>query len=182
MLASQRGDVADASRVLDDALSQLVALSATEPADSKVALRLAKAWRLEAQFQYSAGRGDGAASAKQAIAIGEALLKENGLANGDVGDLAAAYVVAGQIAAMSGESAESSRDWQRADELLAPKIRGSGDWRLLDPSARAAAFLGRTSEARATIEKLKQFGYVPLDPWPALDRSDAARNPDPQPK
>ena len=97
-----------------------------------------------------------------------------------MGECATAFIVSGEIAAKSGDAGEAHRAWIRADKLLAPWIRASRDWRLLDPAARVATCLGRSGQARATIDRLNSFGYVPLDPWPDQDRSDAAKNPEPQ--
>jgi tetratricopeptide (TPR) repeat protein len=180
MLARQRGDMDDAGRGADEALSKLRALSDTEPADRANAIRLAIAWRLEAQILFSAERAGGRAAAMQAVEIAEKLLGGGRAPDGDLGEFATAYVVAGEIAARAGDGGEAYRDWGRAAELLSPRIPGSRDWRLLDPAARAAALTGRTAEARAIIEELHHFGYVPLDPWPALDRPAAANSTVPQ--
>jgi len=181
-LARQRGDTAEAGRLVDEALPQVETLSTAEPSDRALALGLAIWWRLRAQLQSAAGQPDAAASAKRAVAVGERLVREGYATDADVGECATACVVSGEIAAMSGDGVESRREWLRAAELLAPRVRGSSDWRLLDPAARAAAGTGRSAEARATIGKLNLLGYVPLDPWPSMDLSGAARSPDAQPK
>ena len=181
-LARQRGDVADAGRMMDEAMPQLEALSAAEATDHDFALLLEAAWRLKAQIQTSAGLPDAAASARQAAGIGERLSREEGATDVDIGECATAYVVSGEIAAKSGDAAEARRDWLRAAELLAPRMHDSRYWRLLDPAARAAALMGRSGEARATIEKLDLLGYVPLEPWPYQDRPAAAKSSEQQPK
>jgi serine/threonine protein kinase/tetratricopeptide (TPR) repeat protein len=181
-LVNQRGDVAGANRIIDKTLSELEVLSASEPTSRYLAIELLRAWRLKARLQYLAGRTDAAASVAQAVGIVEKLSRADGAVDNEVGECAKAYVVFGEIAAKSGDAGEARRDWMRADELLAPRIRDSRDWRLLDPAARAAAWLGRSHEARATIDKLNSFGYVPLDPWPDQDRPAAAKYPEPQPK
>jgi hypothetical protein len=61
-------------------------------------------------------------------------------------------------------------------------MRGSRDWRLLDPYARSATRLGRFAEARDAIERLNQLGYVPTEPWPDLDKLTTAKFSDPQPR
>jgi len=85
-------------------------------------------------------------------------------------------VVAGEIAAQSGDDAAAQRHWQHAADLLAPRLPGTRDWRLLDPAARVAARLGRSAEAHDRIAQLTLLGYVPLDPWPDADRPGAARS------
>jgi eukaryotic-like serine/threonine-protein kinase len=181
MLARQSGDLADASRTVDEALDQLKALSAAEPTDHDIALMLAVAWRLKAQLQSVAGQPGAAASAMRAAGIGEKLARDEGASDVDVGECATAYVASGEIEARSGDAGEARRDWLRAAELVAPRIRESRNWRLLDPAARTAAWLGRPEEARATIERLSRLGYVPLEAWPDPGRAVAAKNPVPQP-
>jgi len=45
---------------------------------------------------------------------------------------------------------------------------------VLDPAAQALVLLGKTTEARPLIERLRRFGYHPLDPLAAsiLDTPD----------
>ena len=93
-----------------------------------------------------------------------------------MGECALAGVVAGEIAAQDGDSAVARSHWQHAADLLAPRLPGTRDWRLLDPAARAAIQLGHPEEARIIIAQLNSLGYVPLDPWPDVDRPGAARN------
>jgi hypothetical protein len=112
----------------------------------------------------------------QAIAIGERQFHEGHANDGDVGECATAYVALGTILSRSGNAAEARRDWRRASELIVSRKRGESDWRLLDPDARAAIWMGRSEEARATISRLTLLGYVPLDPWPDPDRPAATEN------
>src|ERR1019366_1168097 len=180
MLARQRGDPADAGRLVDDALPQLEAVSATEPSDRSIALRLATVWRLRAQLQPRASQQAAATAATHAVAIGERLLRDGRATDADVGECATAYVVSGEIASLLGDTAEARHDWLRAAEMLAPRTGRGRDWRLLDPGARAAAWMGRSDEARAAIRQLNLIGYVPLDPWPNPDLAAAVKSPDPQ--
>jgi serine/threonine protein kinase len=181
-MARQRGDIADAGRMLDESLPQLESMSAGEPTEHIFATLLMKAWRLKAQLQSMAGQADAAASATKAAAVAEKLSRAEGATDDELGQCARAFVVLGDVAAKSGDAGEARRNWLRAAALLAPRTNNSRDWRLLDPAARAAAGLGRSAEARATIEKLTLLGYVPLDPWPDLDRPADAKSSDPQPK
>jgi len=176
MLARQRGDLTEAARLVDEALPQLDALSATEPLDRSLSLWLATAWRLKAQLQSAVDRTNAAGSVKHAVGIGGKLISEGRVIDVDLGECATAYVVAGEIAKQSGDDIESHSDWARAAELLAPRMRDCRDWHLLDPAARAASWIGRSDEARAMITQLTLLGYVPLDPWPDSDRPAAARN------
>jgi hypothetical protein len=161
---------------LDEIRPQLESLVAAEPTDRTFVLRLAMAWRMEAQVRAAAERQDAAAAAARAVELGEKLIREGRTTNADAGECALACVVAGEIAARAENNAAARGYWQHAADLLAPRLPGTRDWRLLDPAARVAAWLGRSEEARAKIAQLTLLGYVPLDPWPDADRLGAARN------
>jgi tetratricopeptide (TPR) repeat protein len=178
MLARQQGDLPAAMRKLDETRPQLEILAAAEPTDRTFVLRLALAWRMEAQLRAAAGRLDAAAAAAKAVELGEKLVREGHALDVDVGECAMASVVSGEIAAHSGDGDAARRHWQHATDLLAPRLTGTRNWRLLDPAARAAAWLGRSTEAHDRIAQLNLLGYVPLDPWPDADRPAVARNPD----
>ena len=180
-LERRRGDVDDASRLVDETLPELEGLSARGPGSYLMELSLLEGWMLRAQLQSSAGSTEAAASAMQAVRIGEKLSREGDATDVAV-DCALAHVVSGEIAAKSGEAAKARRDWLRADELLASRVQGSRQWSILDPAARVAALLGRFDEARAKIDQLNLLGYVPLDPWPDMDRRADANSPGPQTK
>jgi tetratricopeptide (TPR) repeat protein len=180
MLVRQQGDLPAAARLVGEVRPQLESLSAAEPSDRAFVLWLVMAWRLEAQLRAAVGRQDAAAAASRAIELGDRLIREGRATDADVGECALACVVAGEIAAQVGDSAAARRHWQRVADLLAPRLAGTRDWRLLDPAARAAAWLGRSEEAHATIAQLNLLGYVPLDPWPVADRPSAARSSDHQ--
>jgi hypothetical protein len=122
---------------------------------------------VESQRCLAGGRPDAARDAARAIELGEGLVQDHGATAIEVGECAMAYLTAGEIALRAGERTAAQKDWQRAQELLAPRLANSRDWRLLDPAARVAAELGHPEEARALIAQLNQMGYVPLDPWPS---------------
>jgi hypothetical protein len=128
---------------------------------------------VESQLCLAVGRADAAGDAARAIEIGEGLVQDHGATAIEVGECAQAYLVAGEIALRAGERAAAEKDWQRASELLAPRLAHSRDWRLLDPAARIAAVLGQPEKASALIAQLSQMGYVPLDPWPSVNPPQA---------
>ena len=179
MLARQAGDLPAAARLLDEIRPQLESLVAAEPTDRTFVLRLAMAWRMEAQVRAAAGRSDAAAAASRAVELGEKLIREGRATDADAGECALACVVAGEIAAQAGNSAAARSHWQHAADLLAPRLPGTRDWRLLDPAARVAARLGRSEEAHDRIAQLNLLGYVPLDPWPDAAKSSVAPPPIP---
>jgi tetratricopeptide (TPR) repeat protein len=182
VLSRRQGDVAAATRYVDEVLPQFEAIAASEPTDHVIAMMVLKAWRLKAQLQAADGRADATNSALQAVGIGERLSRAGGLTDGEIGECARAYVVAGDIAARNGDDGGARRDYLRAAELVAPLLAATSYWQVLDPAARSAAALGRSAEARAAIEKLNLLGYVPVDPWPELERPGAAKISEQQPK
>jgi serine/threonine protein kinase len=176
LLARKQGDLATAARLVGEVRPELESLSAAEPSDRKFILWLVTAWRLEAQLRASGGRADAAAAAARAVDLGEKLIRQGRATNTDVGERALAGVLAGEIAALSNDLALARRHWQQVSDLLAPRLPNTRDWRLLDPAARAAAWMGRSEEAHAVVAQLNLLGYVPLDPWPEADRRGAARS------
>ena len=184
ILVRLQGDTAAAAGMLERVRPQLESLSAAEPTDRRFAHWLATAWRVEAQVREPSDIAAAAAAAARATELGEKAIREGRATDTDVGECATAFEVAGEIASQTGAGAAARNDWTRAAEMLAPRLNGTRDWRLLDPAARVAAKLGRSEDARATISKLTQLGYVPLDPWPDMDGSAAGRilNPKPRPQ
>ncbi len=181
MIARRNGDSRAASRLVDDIKPQLQRLAAAEPSDRAFTLWLMIALRLDAQLRAAAGHPDAAAAAAQAVELGERLIREGRATDADAGECALARVVTGDVASGAGDTTAARRHWQQAADLLAPRLPGTRDWRLLDPAARAAARLGRSAEARAVILQLNLLGYVPLEPWPNTDPAGTAEEPAHQP-
>ncbi len=180
-LLRQQGDSGAAARLIGEIRPELETLSAAEPSDRVFARWLAWAWRLEAQLNLGANRkSDALAAAMHAVEAGARLAQAGHATDGDLGELALASVVEAEIAAQTGDTVAAQRRWQEAAELLAPRLPGSHDWRLLDPAARAAARLGHTEEAHALLAQLSQIGYVPLEAWPDENRLDPAASSGPK--
>jgi tetratricopeptide (TPR) repeat protein len=167
MVGKSEGDASTAAHVMAEIRPRLEALAAAEPSDRGFAQLLALAWRVESRLCLAGDRPDAARDAARAIELGEGLVHDHGATAAEVGECARAYLAAGEIALRAGERTAAQKDWQRANELLAPRLANSRDWRLLDPAARVAAVLGHPEKARAFITQLSQMGYVPLDPWPS---------------
>ena len=169
-LDRRQGEIAEALRIVGDARPQVEAIAGNEPSNREYASLVLLALDLEARLEFIVKNGDAAATAAQALKAADVLSQATGARDDEVGECARALVLAGEIAASSGDPSRARSYWIRSAEMLAPRMTAGRDWRLLDPFARTAAFLGRTAEARAAIEELNQFGYVPIDPWPHLDR------------
>jgi hypothetical protein len=134
--------------------------------------RLIWASRIEAQLAATEKMPEALAAATRAVEACEKLLGEERASSAEIGEAAAAYVVLGEVVQRSGDPATARRHWEHAAELLAPKIIGTRDWRLLDPAARAALHLNRSAMATAIIGQLDRLGYVPFEPWPETNRLD----------
>ena len=166
VFARRRGDLASASTLIAGARPKLEELVAAEPSGRAYAHWVAEARLLEAQLSAGINPSAAAEHADRAVEVTATLERIGRAKNADVGGCAGACVVAGEIAAQSGDLGSAQKRWRRAEELLRPRLPDSRDWRLLDPAARAAAHLGRIDEARSIVAQLERFGYVPLDPWP----------------
>jgi tetratricopeptide (TPR) repeat protein len=59
--------------------------------------------------------------------------------------------------------------WAQAHALLAQRAADSHYWRVLDPWLRVCRLTGDAANAGIAFERLKASGYVPLEPWPAID-------------
>jgi tetratricopeptide (TPR) repeat protein len=173
IVSKSEGDATTAAGVVDEIRPQLETLATAEPSERGFAKWLALAWRVESQLCLAGGRADAAVDVARAIELGEGLVRDHGATAIEVGECAMAYLAAGEIALRAGDRTAAQKDWQRAQELLAPRLANSRDWRLLDPAARVAAVLGHPEKARALIARLSQMGYVPLDPWPNVNPPQA---------
>ncbi len=168
VLARHQNKLSESTALVEDTVRQLEKLTASE-SSGRARLWLAKAWRVASQLRAPTDRPSAIIAANRAVELGEILVRDTRAKNEITGEFATACVVAGEIAAKSGAPDAATRYWQRALEALAAAPRLSRDWRVLDPAARALFRLGRTDEARSKIDQLTGFGYVPLDPWPAIN-------------
>jgi tetratricopeptide (TPR) repeat protein len=165
-LARRQGNLTRAIALTTEVRPELELLVASEPSSRGYAQWLAKAWMLETQLSAGTDPAAVAVVAKRAVDVTESLVHDGRATRVDVAECAQACLVAGEAAAKAGNTALAQQHWQRAGELLGPRLPGSRDWRLLDPAARAAAALGRIDEARSIVALLDRLGYIPLDPWP----------------
>jgi tetratricopeptide (TPR) repeat protein len=165
-LLRANGDSPGIQQLLDEVRGGLENLARIEPTDRTITGHLTTTWRLEAEVRHAAGRPDAAAAVGHAIALGEDLMARDRVNDAFVGDFASVCVTAGLIARKAGDDAAALRYWQRAIDVVRARGRDFPDWRLLDPTARALAFLGRGDESRTIIERLHRLGYRPLEPWP----------------
>jgi len=167
------GDLPAAIRFLSESHDKLEVLVAAEPSSPVFTRLLAATWRLEGRIRMAAQHPNANDAVARALELGEALVKGARADNGTIGEFAQSSILAGRIALAQGQPDVARGHWNRALEVLAPRLGGSNDWHYLDPAAQALVLLGRTDEARPMIERLQRFGYHPLDPLAAsiLDAS-----------
>jgi eukaryotic-like serine/threonine-protein kinase len=168
MLLQVQGDLVSAARLIAEARTSGETLAKAEPADRSVAQMLATAWRVEAELRMLTGRADAAEAATRALSIGASLIVPPGANEGFLGEYFKAAVVAGMIADRDGDRPAALRHWQDVADAAERRRDSSNSWRVLDPTARALALLGRVEAGRAIVERLTGFGYQPLTPWPEV--------------
>ncbi len=157
-------DVTSAATLLATTRTKLEAMVAAEPTARVYTGRLAAAWLLEARLRRVSRRADFATAIDRAIELGELLISEN---RADVlvrWNAAQARLLAGRSTQSDGQPAAARLHWNRAIEDLGPHPDESNDWRILDPLAQAYTLLGNLDAARPASDRLRHFGYHPLDP------------------
>ncbi len=159
------GELNGIAPVLADCREKLEALVAAEPASRVFVGRLLTAWQLEARFRLAARLPDAAVAAERAIAIGDQLIREAKDERLVRFDWAQAQVLAGRIAKDAGNPAAARQHWQRVVDVLGTPAAASNDWHLLDPIAQALVLNEQPDLARSFIERLRRFGYRPVDPF-----------------
>jgi len=161
------GDISAATPILSETRAKLETLVKAEPSSLLFTRRLATAWQLEGRIRVAIQRADASEAIARAIDLGETLLQEARADNWAIWELTQSRILAGRIAYGLSQPDIAHRHWNRALEVLTPRLTDSNDWRFLDPAAQALVLLGRTEEARPLIEKLQRFGYHSLDPLAA---------------
>jgi tetratricopeptide (TPR) repeat protein len=179
-LLRQANDWTGTARVIGEVRPQLEKLSAAEPSDRVLVRWNVWALRLGAQAGAVIGQPDALAEAARAVELGEKLIHDDRATEIDLAECAFASLVRGEIALQSGDATAARLHWEHAGELIATRLPGTKDWRLLDPAARAALRLGRIDTAHALLAQLTQEGYVPLDPWPEANRLDGTKTSPPK--
>jgi tRNA A-37 threonylcarbamoyl transferase component Bud32 len=149
--------------LLDETRGGLEKLLEAEPASRLCARMLAAVWRLKARRLETSRPGEALAAAAQAIERGEKIVSEGRADNAALGEAAQARILAGRLAAASGQLDAARAHWQLVVESLTPRLAATRDWRLLDPAAQALLLLGRRDEAEPLALQLRRFSYHPAD-------------------
>ena len=82
------------------------------------------------------------------------------------GRYALGEVMIGMAAADADRPADATSHFIAARRQLAPLLRGSRYWRVLDPWTRVSLLAGEQTEGARVQAQLAALGYVPLMPWP----------------
>lgn len=160
---------AERSKALADAsqaIQTLETLLSAESEDRHARISLAKAYRVAATLNLVANRFEAAAElAQQAIE----------LVADDLGDvpLVQEFGAALVVAAMTLVQADGPLDeteMRNYRSMFEREAEQSRDPRTLDGLVRIAALEGDADRAATIVSQLDQAGYVPIWPWPALDR------------
>jgi hypothetical protein len=155
---------------LQPALERLVA---AEPQDRAAKERLMRRWRLEAATLLATHDPGAREAAAKAVAIGQTLMADAHVDPRTRAECAQALALAGRIEAAARQAGTARESWLRALDVLAPHAATAKDCRLLDPQARVLEWLGRREESQVVISRLREIGYVPLEPWPAARPPDS---------
>ncbi len=162
-----RGDLETAGKIVETARQEYEEFVKAEPTSRTFVARLVEASHLEASYRLAAGRADAAEAAMRAVNLETKLLQDTRIDERNLGDYARSCLVAGRIAAKNSQPAEAARLWARGLAAIEATASNSTNWRLLDPAAQLYLLSGKTAEARPLIERLKRFGYRPIDPLAA---------------
>ncbi len=160
------GNAFVAENLVDELQGRLEQMLAREPQDLGLLDRMAVTCRLQAEVQSELGRAKARVTAERAVELGERTVGAQHLNDQYVSNCAQARITAGRLAARAGDNAAAQAHWHRALELLEPGTANSFHWRILFPAAHVLTLLDRKAESRALVERLRQIGFEPLEPWP----------------
>jgi len=174
-LAVADGAIAAGTAFLAEARTALERLAAAEPTSRIFPTRLAAVWVLEARIRLATGRDDALAAAEQAIALAAPVVAGDRADVWISAELAQALLLAGRIERSLGRTEPARARWERALAVLQRWLAARpNDSLVLDPAAQAHVLLQQPALAQPLAERLRGFGYRPLDPL-AASTLDLAR-------
>lgn len=174
------GEVANASVVLRGARAEVEQLVATEPTAQTFARMLVKVWRCETTLRRLAGHPEAREAARRATELGGKLLGDRRADDWTIWEFTQSQLLAGQLDRDAGNLAAAQENWRLALAVVTPRLLKSNDWRFIDTAGQAHALLGEKEQAGALIERLRRFGYRPLNPF-AASLLEAVIRSDPNP-
>jgi tetratricopeptide (TPR) repeat protein len=84
--------------------------------------------------------------------------------------LARTRLLEGEVARQEGNPAQAAVAWTQARQLLLADAANPLPFGRLDPLVRALQYLGQSAEAAPHRQRLDAAGYVPLRPFPGVER------------
>ena len=167
-LAAASGTMADAFAA--EAALLLAKAHAAEPKNERVLSWLVKALNLQAQLALA--RGD-VPSARTHLSAVQVLIEPAWRAEQNEVLrlwLARTRLLDGEVAQQEGNVAEATVAWTQARQLLLTDAATPVPFGRLDPLIRAMHALGQTDEVAPHRQRLDTAGYVPLQPFPPVER------------
>ncbi len=147
---------------LAQARREAEALLAAQPSSFSYASTLTAVLGFEARINQDS------AAAEKAVQVGESFAKSDEFDSRMVWKYAQAQLLAGRLLKNSGKDSEATAHFQRLIEVVSPRLQLTpNDWHLLDPLAQAYLLTGNANAAQPLIQRLKTFGYRPMDPLAA---------------
>jgi tetratricopeptide (TPR) repeat protein len=178
-LARTRGNLADANRFGDIALSRLRSLTGQDPQNVQWARNLAEGEMEAARRLLAAHRADAAgAMIGAAQARFRDVVKEDAADRANAQVLARMDIVAGDVAQAKGDAEGARRAWLAADAATRELGNASRDPAWLDARASALLRLGDIDAARPLLEQLAAMGYRHADLLASANARDLSLEPD----
>lgn len=167
-LAIARQTMADAPAA--EAASLLAKAHAAEPRNERMLHWLVRALNLQAQLALDRGN---AASARKHLSAARALIEPAWRAEHNEVlrlSLATTRLLDGEAAQRGGNAAQATVAWTQARQLLLTDAAIPVPFGRLDPLIRAMYALGQNAAAAPHRQRLDTAGYVPLQPFPPVER------------
>ena len=159
-----------AAMAAEEAASLLATAHAAEPRNEHVLTWLTRARGLQVQLALASGD---VAAARMHLTAARALIEPAWQAEQNERLrlwLARTRLLEGEVAQRDGNPAQATVAWTQARQLLLADAATSVPFSRLDPLVRVLQHLGQTAEAAPQRQRLDAAGYVPLRPFPPIER------------
>ncbi|HET9819587.1 MAG TPA: toll/interleukin-1 receptor domain-containing protein [Rhodanobacteraceae bacterium] len=167
--AANRPD--EAAKLLSEPMERLQGLGSSTAAQNRQSIPpvLSRGWLLRARIAWHRGDARGARDATgQSLVAARNEAIPGATDDRSVADQGDALLLLGMLQQAQAPD-KFPPAWAEAHALLAQRAADSHDWRLLDPWLRLCRLTGNVDDAQIAFERLNASGYVPLQPWPAID-------------
>lgn len=164
-------DLHSAARLLDMAMGRLLRPkpSAAVRRNQEIDRVLSRSWLLRARIAWQSGDLHAARDAvNRSLAEAGDSAAEDASDDASLSDQADALILLGMLQQAQSPGTPPPA-WAQARALLARHAQRSDYWRVLDPWLRLCRLTGDTENARTASDRLTAIGYIPLQPWPAIN-------------